>query len=104
MNTAQPLKTISTSFSTSFLHPSQSRLLTGELQSESLLAGEEVCGELHADGVEGAVGILGHRWAAQLSQQDATILGSIPDAKHIVDLLRVENQEVQTVKDTQRLH
>lgn len=104
LNTAKPLKTITTSFHTSFLAPQPSRRLTGELQSEALLAGEEVCGELHADSVEGAVGVLGHRWATQLSQKDATVLRSIPDAKHIVDLLRVENQEVQTVKDTPELH
>lgn len=67
LNTAKPLKTITTSF----LHlppaPQPSCRLTGELQSEALLAGEEVCGELHADSVEGAVGVLGHRWATQLS-------------------------------------
>lgn len=87
-----------------FPAPESSRRLTGELQSEALLAGEEVRGELHADSVEGAVGVLGHRWATQLSQKDAAVLGSIPDAKHIVDLLRVEHQEVQTVKDTARLY
>lgn len=48
--------------------PQLSCRLTGELQSEALLAGEEVRGELHADGVEGAVGVLGHRRATQLSQ------------------------------------
>lgn len=36
-----------------------SHLLTRKLQSEALLAGEEVCGELQGDGVEGAVRILG---------------------------------------------
>lgn len=61
MNAAKPLKTITTSFQLS-------HRLTGELQSEALLAGEEVRGELHADGVEGAVGVLGHRRATQLSQ------------------------------------
>lgn len=83
--------------------PQSSCLLTGELQSEALLAGEEVGGELQADGVKGAVGILGQCRAAQLSQQDTAVLGSIPDAKHIVDLLRVENQEVETVNDMKRL-
>lgn len=68
------------------------------MQSEALLAGEEVCGKLQADSVESAVGIWGQRRATQLSQQDPSILGAIPDPKHIVNLLRVENQEMQTVK------
>lgn len=74
-------------------------LLTRELQSESLLACEEVCGELQADSVEGAVGIWGQSWATKLPQQDPSILGPIPDPKHVMDILRVENQEMQTVKD-----
>lgn len=73
-------------------------LLTRELQSEALLAGEEVCGELQADGVEGAVGVRGQHWATQLPQQDPSILGPIPNPEHVMDLLRVENQEMQTVK------
>lgn len=74
-------------------------LLTRELQSKALLAGEEVCGELQADSVEGAVRVLGQHRTAELPQQDSSILGPIPDAQHVVDLLRVENQEMQTVKD-----
>lgn len=38
--------------------------LTRELQSEALLAGEEVRGELQGDRVEGAVRILRQRGAA----------------------------------------
>ena len=68
------------------------------MQSEALLAGEEVCSKLQADSVERAVGIRGQRRATQLSQQDPSILGAVPDPKHIVNLLRVENQEMQTVK------
>lgn len=36
-------------------------VLTRKLQSEALLAGEEVCGKLQTDGVEGAVGVWGQR-------------------------------------------
>lgn len=41
------------------LHPffPSFRFLTRELQSKALLAGEEVCGKLQADSVEGAVGV-----------------------------------------------
>lgn len=77
--------------------------LTWELQSEALLASEEICGELQADCVEGAVGIRGQHWATQLSQQDPSILGPIPDPKHIVDLLRVENKEMQTGRDKNKV-
>lgn len=76
-------------------------LLTRELQSKALLAGKEVGGKLQTDGVKSAVGIRGQRRTTQLSQQDPPILGPIPDAKHIMHLLRVENQEMQTVKKSQ---
>lgn len=71
-------------------------LLTRELQSEALLAGEEVRGELQGDGVEGAVRVLGQRRAAQLPQEDPSFVRTVPYPKHIMDLLRVENQEMQT--------
>ena len=74
-------------------------ILTRELHSKALLACEEVCGELQADGVEGAVAVRGQRGAAQLPQEDPSLLGPVPDSKHVVDLLRVVNQEVQTVED-----
>lgn len=86
---------------TSSQHHKHIPLLTRELQSKALLAGKEVCGKLQADSVKSAVGIRGQRWATQLSQQDPPILGPIPDAKHIVHLLRVENQEMETVKKYQ---
>lgn len=65
-------------------------LLTRELQSKALLAGEEVRGELQADRVKGAVGVLGQDGTTQLPQQNPSILGPIPYSQHIVDLLRVE--------------
>lgn len=76
-----------------------SHLLTRELQSEALLAGEEVCGELQGDGVEGAVRVLGQRRAAQLPQEHAPVVGAVPYPQHVVDLLGVENQEMQTVEE-----
>lgn len=75
--------------------------LTRKLQGEALFAGEEVCGELHGDSIEGAVSIWGQRWTTQLPQQDPSILGTIPDPKHVMDFFRVENQEVQTDKRCQ---
>lgn len=76
--------------------------LTGELHGKALLASEEVRGELQTDGVEGAVRVRRQRRAAQLPQWHPPILGPIPDAKHVMDLLGVENQEMQTSrrKDT----
>ena len=79
-------------------------LLTGELQSEALLAGEEVGGELQADGVKGAVGVRGQCGAAQLPQQHPSFLGPVPDPQHVVDLLRVEDQEVQAEESTKHIH
>lgn len=78
-------------------------LLTRELQSEALLAGEEVRGELQGDGVEGAVRVLGQRRAAQLPQEDPSFVRTVPYPKHIMDLLRVENQEMQTVEKSKRM-
>lgn len=69
---------------------------TGELQSEALLAGEEVGGELQSDRVEGAVSIDRQGGATQLPHQDPTLLGAIPNAQHVMHLLRVEHQEVET--------
>lgn len=68
--------------------------LTRELQSETLLAGEEVRGELQGDRVEGAVRVLRQRGAAQFPQEHPTFVGTVPHSKHIVDLFRVENQEM----------
>lgn len=78
-------------------------LLTRKLQREALLAGEEVCGELQRDGVEGAVRVLGQRRAAQLPQEHPSVVGTVPYAEHIVDFLRVENQEMQTVEKRNRM-
>lgn len=80
-----------------------SHLLTRKLQSKALLAGEEVRGELQGDGVEGAVCILGQRRAAQLPQEHSSVVGTVPYPKHIVDFLRVENQEMQTVENRSRM-
>lgn len=78
-------------------------LLTRELQSEALLAGEEVRGELQGDGVEGAVRVLRQRRAAQLPEEDPSFVRTVPNPKHIMDLLRVENQEMQTVEKSNRM-
>lgn len=101
--TSQPFNPFNISFTSLPPFLPSSCLLTRELQSEALLAGEEVCGKLQADSVESAVGVRGQRWTTQLSQQDPSVLGPIPDAKHIVDLLRVENQEMQAVKDKDKI-
>lgn len=86
-----------------FFPPSSSHLLTRKLQREALLAGEEVCGELQGDGVESAVRVLGQRRAAQLPQEHPSVVGTVPYPKHIVDFLRVENQEMQTVEKKNRM-
>lgn len=86
-----------------FFPPPSSHLLTRKLQCEALLAGEEVCGELQGDGVEGAVRVLGQRRAAQLPQEHPSVVGTIPYPKHIVDFLRVENQEMQTMEKRNRM-
>lgn len=96
----QPLNLFSLKnvFSPPCMFPKSSPL-TRELQSKALFAGEEVCGELEGDGVKGAVSVWRQCWAAQLPQQDPSILGPVPDPKHIMDLLGVENQEMQTGKE-----
>lgn len=60
-----------------------------------MLAGEEVSGELQADGVEGAVEVKRQRGAAQFFEKYTTVLRPIPDSQHVVHLLSVENQKVQ---------
>lgn len=82
-----------------FSPPPSFHLLTRKLQGETLLAGEEVCGELQGDGVKGAVCVLGQRRAAQLPQEHSSIVGTVPYAKHIMNFLGVENQEMQTVEN-----
>lgn len=96
-------KTHSLSVYTLFSFDPSTCLLTRELQSEALLAGEEVRGELQGDGVEGAVRVLGQRRAAQLPQEDPSFVRTVPYPKHIMDLLRVENQEMQTVEKSNRM-
>lgn len=65
------------------------------MNGKALLAGEEVGAELQNDRVEGAVQVLGQGRATELLQQDPTLHRPVPDAQHVVDLLRVKHQEVE---------
>jgi len=71
---------------------------TRELQSETLLAGEEVGCKLQTDRVKGAMEVWRKRRATQLSKENTSVLRPIPDAQNIMHLFCVENQEMQPVE------